>query len=76
MGKIKRFICLVFVALLMGDVLSYIKLYIENDNVLFHRFTVFSTQFSNHLVVFNLSLIYFIGVSIVYFCFNFFKKER
>lgn len=75
MDKVKRFICLIFVALFMSDIASYIKTFVEHKDISFHRFMVFSTHFSDHIVVFNLSIIYFIGVSVLYFLFNFFKKK-
>ena len=72
MNKKNKFICLIFLALVVSDICSYIK-YALNYNFRIETFYgIFSKMGTGRIV--NLSIIYFFMVCIIYFIFNFFKK--
>ena len=75
MIRIKRFIVLVFAALLLSDACSYIRYAIKNTRFRVNNYYGIFTSMENSRI-YNLALIYFLSVCILYFIFNFFKKER
>lgn len=76
MTKLKRFICLIFLSLLVSDICNYIKFNIENKGVKVKEYSIFFTKYSNDTKMFNLCLIYFLIVVVIYFFINFFKKHN
>lgn len=76
MNMKKRLFSLIFLALFTSDVCSYIKVYIERPEAKIKTFNFLTTRFSDHFMIFNLSIIYFVFVSGIYFLINFFKKDK
>lgn len=73
MKKIKKFVCLVFVALLVIDICSYIR-YAYEHSFKIKRFYGFFSRMPIGYVI-NLSVIYFAAICILYFVINFFKNN-
>jgi len=74
--KIKRFIVLVFAALTLSDICSYIKYAITNNSLKITNYYGVYSKMGSCVRIYNLATIYFFGVCILYFIFNFFKTER
>lgn len=76
MIKIKRFIVLVFGALVLSDICSYIKYAITNNSLKIMNYYGVYSKMGSCARIYNLATIYFFAVCILYFIFNFFKTER
>ncbi len=74
-SKFKKMICIVFFVCVVKDICDCVKYLIENDTVRLDRFLFYKTEFTDNYYFYNISIIYFVGVTIVYFFMNFFKKE-
>lgn len=72
MNKRKKFICLIFLALVVSDICSYIKYALNHKFKIEIFYGVFSKMEDGRIL--NLSIMYFFMVCIIYFIFNFFKK--
>ena len=73
--RIKRFIVLVFAALLLSDICSYIKYAVVHNSFKINDYYGLYTSMDGGNV-YNLATIYFLAVCILYFIFNFFKIKR
>lgn len=75
MVKLKRFASIVFIALGISDVCSYVRYAITKESFKIRSFNIFYTrmQFKN---IYNIAIIYFAVLSALYFIFNFFKKSN
>ncbi len=73
--RIKRFVVLVFVAFLISDACSYIDYAISNKSFKMLDFYGIYSKMS-YGNIYNLAIIYFFIVCVIYFLFNFFRKEN
>ena len=73
--RIKRFTILVFGAFIISDICSYIRYAIKHDSFKINDYYGIYTKMSCGNI-YNLATIYILSVCVIYFIFNFFKKER
>lgn len=72
LNKTKRFILALFMVFLINDICQYIRVLMNNDDFL--SIGLFYTK-TNNALIFNVSIIYLIVVSLITF-FKYFFKEN
>lgn len=74
--KGKRLICVIFFVLFVADICTIIKYLLEHEGTSFSRFFFYKNEFSDGSSMYNMSIVYFVFVTIIYFLLNFFETHE